>query len=512
MDQVPAQMIQILQCWAGSWPGIFLVTFSSLALLIPFWFLNDPGTFWHIRTGEWMLDHHQILNFDPFSQSQSNWIPTQWLSEILMACSFRIGGLPMIKILTSLIIAAWISIPARRWFLAGMHPILVWLLAALVLKVGAMHFLARPLLVNFLGITMLSYFILDFENQKAKVSSLFWWVPLAVFWANCHGGYLGGISILGIAILTWSIQYFFSKGPIKNFNSLLTLGTAGILWLLAPCISPFGIGMYAEWFKIWFKLDLSSYIIEHAMPNAFDLYMLGAYTVIVAVSFFFFLSPNRGNHLGIISGIYIWFFLATKRARNAPIFISVAAVMFEEIWHNLVNSKKIREDWIIHHPPTPSFRMKTGLTLIVGCCFISSIFGWFQVQLDAKRWPVELIEPMQKMALEHSEGTKIYNSLNDGGFLIFYSPKWLVFQDDRCEIHAFRDGSEDGNWIKRMMKLEQGSPEKLLHQLQDQDIKIAIVERESAFGKWLLSQQANPDVKPAFSGKSHDIWLINPNL
>ena len=167
-------MIQILQCWAGSWPGIFLVTFSSLALLIPFWFLNDPGTFWHIRTGEWMLDHHQILNFDPFSQSQSNWIPTQWLAEILMACSFRIGGLPMIKILTSLIIAAWISIPARRWFLAGMHPILVWLLAALVLKVGAMHFLARPLLVNFLGITMLSYFILDFENQKAKVSSLFW--------------------------------------------------------------------------------------------------------------------------------------------------------------------------------------------------------------------------------------------------------------------------------------------------------------------------------------------------
>ncbi|NDH05372.1 hypothetical protein EBX93_05530, partial [bacterium] len=154
MDQVPAQMIQILQFWAGSWPGIFLVTFSSLALLIPSWFLNDPGTFWHIRTGEWMLDHHQILNFDPFSQSQSNWIPTQWLAEILMACVYYLGGFTALTTFSSFIISVWISILARRWFLAGMHPILVWFLAISVLMIGAIHFLTRPLLVNFLGITM----------------------------------------------------------------------------------------------------------------------------------------------------------------------------------------------------------------------------------------------------------------------------------------------------------------------------------------------------------------------
>ncbi|NBR07173.1 MAG: hypothetical protein EBT92_15605 [Planctomycetes bacterium] len=500
-------MIPSINRWLSSWPGIFLVTFVSLALFIPFWFLNDPGTFWHIRTGEWMIEHLQVLRSDPFSQSESTWVPTQWLAEILMAGTYRIGGFASIKIFTSLIIAGWISILAHRWFLAGMHPLLVWFLAGLVLKIGALHFLARPLLINYLGMTLLAFFILDFEKQRAKVSTLFWSFPLAVFWANCHGGYLAGISILGLAILIWTTQYLLSKGPISDFKNLLSLGAAGIFWLLAPCISPFGIGMYAEWLKIWFKLDLSSYIIEHSAPKLLDFYMLGAYAVFAAVTMFFFMSPKGGEYPGITSSIWAWFFLATKRARNAPIFISIAAVMFEEIWLDLVNSKKIREDWIIRQPTKPSQKMKAGLLLIVGGFIISSILGWHQVQLDPKKWPLDLIEPMQQMALEYGPDTKIYNELNDGGFLIFYSPKWKVFQDDRCEIHAFRDERNDGSWIPNIMNLEKNTPEQLLLELQTRGIKIAIVPKDSPLGK--LLQATNQPLSMVFSGQTHAIWLLN---
>ena len=500
-------MIPFLQRCINTWPGIFLFTFLSMALLIPFWFLNDPGTFWHIRTGEWMIDHHQILRTDPFSQSESNWIPTQWLAEILMAFTFRIGGFASMKIITSLIIAGWISILARRWFMAGMHPILVWFLAALVLKIGAIHFLARPLLVNYLGITILAYFIIDFENRRAKVSWLFWCFPLAVFWANCHGGYLGGVSILGLATLIWSVQYFFSKGPIDNLKTLLALGTAGVLWLLAPCISPFGTGMYKEWLKIWFKLDLSSYIIEHAAPKLFDFYMLGAYAAFAAITMFFFLSRNGGKYPGITACVWAWFFLAMQRARNAPIFISIATVMFEEIWHDLVNSHKVREDWISRQPAKPSTKMVTVLILIVAGLLLSCVFGGHQDHLNPKRWPVDLIEPMQQMALEFGEGTKIYNELNDGGFLIFYSPKWKVFQDDRCEIHAFREGANDGSWITKTMHLERTAPDQLLLELQNRGVKIAIVPKDSPLGK--LLQATNQPLNMVFSGQTHAIWLLN---
>jgi hypothetical protein len=506
MDQVTAQMIPLLQRWLSTWPGVFLFTFASLALFIPSWFLSDPGTFWHIRTGEWMIDHLQILRTDPFSQSESNWVPTQWLAEILMAYSYRIGGFATLKILSSLIIATWISILARRWFLAGMHPAIVWLLASLVLMVGALHFLARPLLINYLGITLLSYFILDFENSRAKVSWLLWCFPLAVFWANCHGGYLGGLSILGLATLTWTTQFLFSQGPIKDFRTLLTLWCGNFIWLLAPCISPFGIGMYEEWLKIWFKLDLSSYIIEHAAPKLLDVYMLGAYAAFAAVTIFFFLSGKGAQHLAITASIWAWFFLALKRARNAPIFISIAAVMFEEIWLNLVSSQKIREDWIIREPKKPSVKMIATLSFIVAGLLISSIFGWFQVPLDPIKWPIDLIEPMQQLARNYGPDTKIYNALNDGGFLIFYAPKWRVFQDDRCEIHAFREGAKDGSWITKTMDLERTAPDQLLLELQNRGVKIAIVPKDSPLEKLLHS--TNPPINPVFSGNTHTIWLV----
>ncbi|MSR51564.1 MAG: hypothetical protein EXS07_16130, partial [Gemmataceae bacterium] len=63
-------MISFINRWLSTWPGIFLFTFANLALVIPSGFLSDPGTFWHIRTGEWMIDHLQILRTDPFSQSE----------------------------------------------------------------------------------------------------------------------------------------------------------------------------------------------------------------------------------------------------------------------------------------------------------------------------------------------------------------------------------------------------------------------------------------------------------
>ena len=268
--------------------------------------------------------------------------------------------------------------------------------------------------------------------------------------------------------------------------------------------------MYEEWLKIWFKLDLSSYIVEHAAPNLFDVYMLGAYAAFAAVTVFFFLSGKGAQHLGIIASVWAWFFLALKRARNAPIFISNAAVMFEEIWLNLVSSQKIREDWIIRQPAKPSVSMIATLLVMVMGFLISSIFGWHKVPLDTKKWPLDLIEPMQHLVRDYGPDTKIYNELNDGGFLIFYAPKWRVFQDDRCEIHAFRDGMNDGSWITKNRKLEMNAPDQLLLELQNQGIKLAITPKDSPLGK--LLQSTNPSIKPVFSGNTHTIWLINPTL
>lgn len=500
-------MTAILKPWFGAWPGIFLATFALFALAIPSGLLGDPGALWHIRTGEWMLDHKQVLRHDPFSQSDLPWIPTQWLGEIFMGLAYRAGGLAGVTTLAAILIATWISIPVRRWYLAGMHPILVLLLAMLMLKVGAIQIHARPLLVTFLGITILAFLILDIGKKRAGVAKLLWYLPLAVLWANCHGGYLGGLAMLGIANSVWLLEALFSKGPLGERKNLFLLVLADLGWVLAPCVSPFGLDLYREWIKIWFKLDLSSYILEHQPPGFTDFYMLGGYLVLAVITLFFLKTRDRPPFLASMAVLWAWFFMTIQRARNAPLFIGVAVPFFEEIWTAAVASGKIREDWIVRDPPTPSRCVKSLLAGLVLVVFAFSWLGWFQVSPNPEKLPLDLVTPMRELSKTYGEGTRVYNTLNDGGFLIFYSPKWKVFQDDRCEIHAFRDGVNGGDWLKKIVKLETEQPEVLLLELQKQRIPVAVLRKESPLATLLAR---DPAWQESVKGRTHSIWTTSP--
>ena len=45
---------------------VFLLYYAIL-FTFPNYLLNDPDTFWHIRTGQWILDHKQVPTVDLFS-------------------------------------------------------------------------------------------------------------------------------------------------------------------------------------------------------------------------------------------------------------------------------------------------------------------------------------------------------------------------------------------------------------------------------------------------------------
>ena len=60
--------------------------------------------------------------------------------------------------------------------------------------------------------------------------------------------------------------------------------------------------------------------------------------------------------------------------------------------------------------------------------------GW--ACLDPTYWPVEIEPELQRLQAAHAEGTPIFNELLDGGFLIYHTPGFRVFIDDRCELYG----------------------------------------------------------------------------
>ena len=58
--------------------------------------LNDPGTLWHTRVGQILLDRG-FMTTDPFTFTfeGKTWIPQQWFGEVVMAKLHEAGILSM---------------------------------------------------------------------------------------------------------------------------------------------------------------------------------------------------------------------------------------------------------------------------------------------------------------------------------------------------------------------------------------------------------------------------------
>jgi hypothetical protein len=78
--------------------AIFLFTLAAFAPQV----LGDGDTWSHVATGEWIIAHGAVPRADPFSHSMPGapWIAHEWLSEVILAFAFRLGGWSGVALLT----------------------------------------------------------------------------------------------------------------------------------------------------------------------------------------------------------------------------------------------------------------------------------------------------------------------------------------------------------------------------------------------------------------------------
>ena len=54
----------------------------------------DTDTWWHLRTGEWIIENRAVPNVDPFSYTQLGepWHPPYWIMQVQMYLIFNSLG------------------------------------------------------------------------------------------------------------------------------------------------------------------------------------------------------------------------------------------------------------------------------------------------------------------------------------------------------------------------------------------------------------------------------------
>ena len=176
----------------------------------------EGDTFWHIAVGERILDTHRWLttNYYSFTAPDEKWMAFQWLGDVLMAGSARLGGVRGLMALLTLLVAAIVVLLYCLSSLAANNPLSAFLSTALVLPLLGSCFTLRPQLLGYVFLVVTLICLERFRQGKQK--SL--WVLPAVFalWANTHGTFTLGLIVFAI----------YGAAGLKDFRLGPLLGKA----------------------------------------------------------------------------------------------------------------------------------------------------------------------------------------------------------------------------------------------------------------------------------------------
>jgi hypothetical protein len=472
--------------------GLFLVLWLLLTVGGGSSFLRDPGTFWHVRCGNLMLDQRAFIQQDTFSFTfaGTTWQPHGWLGEIVMALLHRVGEFDALLLASCLLLSAIFTWLTTRYLDLGLNVVLVILLLGLVLAASSSHFHARPHLLTMLYLLILARQLLIAE--EGRLARLWWLIPLLILWANTHGGVLAGVMTLGATLGGWLLAWLVDfPTPVRNSRDALQTIALGLIALATLFVNPYGPSLVLTIIDLARMPELPRIIQEHAPLEWGD--PANWPFVLCGIVYLFALAGLREKPRVTWLVPLIWFALGISRVRHGSLFcvlmfLSIADFFPRTVWakwlvakrpdfYNPSATKMLSANWI---GLLASVLLALGLVLQLQRIQVP-IMGKGSANLDPKAVPLELL-PTMKAQAQSSVKPLLFNELNYGGFVIFFTPEYLNFVDDRCEMYG-------GKWLERYTLAEQHGTAEYLQEMQ------------STYGKF--------DFALTIKGSGYDIYFRN---
>lgn len=289
--------------------------------------LADGDTGWHIRTGEWILEHGRVPRTDIFSFSRAGqpWFAWEWLSDVLFAVLHQIAGLKALVLMAAVVITGAGTLLFRYVMWKGATSFAALLVTLLAFGASTVHHLARPHIFTLLGMTVCLWLV---DADRRKHTRWIWsLVPVTVVWVNLHGGFLGLIACLGLLVAgetleagwrVWQDGEPWQLGRVRRYGLLTSLCAA------ASLLNPYGWGLHAHVYEYMRSDFIKGSVQEFQSPSfrtesmlQFELLlMLGLVSVAWLVS---------RREVTAALWVVFWAHNALVSVRHVPIFMIVAA-------------------------------------------------------------------------------------------------------------------------------------------------------------------------------------------
>jgi hypothetical protein len=458
---VPAPAPSKLSTPAPAWLRAVILGLGVLLLISVFTTESgDTDTWWHLKTGQFILEQHKLPVPDPFSWTTYLGKPVyageettryfnlthEWLSQVLLYGSYAAGGFRGLILMRAIWLTAFCAIAGliayRRT--GGFYRSLgVAFATVFVLR----NFVAdRPQFVTYL---FLAVTILILESRKR----LWLLPPLFLIWANCHAGFIMGWVVMGAYCGESLVQRFLRK-PVADERTLWTM-CVGAIALSGINPNVYNVVPVLRYYR---QSALQSIIWEWQMPKYWE---LSPFTILLYGSAVFLLLNFRKTRP------VDWFLLlvfgssSLMATRNifliglwGPILIATYLPKWEDRRASVANWAAVAvlavcglyyltylfSIWVVAAIAAAVFLVVTkkypipaeGLVaalLIAGIAF--QVYGKYGFQFRGAMWkyPVGAAD----FLLEHHIKGRIFNTYAQGGYLIWRLwPEQKVFLDGRA--------------------------------------------------------------------------------
>ncbi len=432
----------------------------------------DPDMWWHLRTGEYILQNGiPVQDVFTFTVPQNAWVTHEWLSQLIMWLVYLAGGLPGLILFFAALIALtyWLLYLAcvGRPYLAAFVVLLAAITSAIVWGV-------RPQIFNLL---LTAVFVLILERVKDGrwgVRAL-WWLPLlTLIWANLHSGYLLGVVLLGTYAVGDAAQRWLIAKPTERTLPLaiiFQLFSVTVVSFLAAAANPSGVELWIYPFLTLGSGAMQAYIQEWLSPDFHQTYFwpfAGMLALGVLGWIFnktipqndFAAAASQSRRAALLTAppsgtartpataqakvtiTDLLLLLGTGAAglvsaRHIPLFTIVATPIIVRHWQDVIASSRFASVFQESKPEQavkPLFAVLNWVILLVAVG-TAVLYTFSKIDNNetaiAARYPVAAVDYLEASGLDAARG---YNSYNWGGYLIWRGVP--VFVDGRADVYG----------------------------------------------------------------------------
>jgi hypothetical protein len=454
----------------------------------------DPDVWWHLKTGEWIVQHRAVPHTDPFSYTRAGqpWTVHEWLCQVAIYGLFRWTGYTGLIIAFAAIISA-AFFPLYLRCRAG--PVASAAMTAWGALATAVVWGVRP---QILSLLLLSVWLLILERSEKNPGLLWLTLPLTVLWVNLHGGVILGPAFLGLFIAGEFLETFFPPNPHVTIR-LRWLSLALVADLALIPMNPNGASI------LWYPtqtMRVQSHISEWASPNFHSADYAAFFLLLLATFAALIVSRRRVRPRDIIL-LLATLTAALSSVRMIPLFVLIAVPIVARPlgdWLATSNSAALR-------PRSQFAFLNVGIVvaMIVFAAIHTSQVIRRQPQAEATHFPAAAAAYLQ----QDPPAGNIFNHYDWGGYLIFkLYPQTRVFTDGRTEVYGESMMQEfvrayylQDSWQQPLLKW------KVTTVIVPPDSALASALRESR--DWSLSYQ---DSVGAIFSKSFNYSALQSNL